>query len=242
MSGTLYLLPNLLGEQEKWEAVLPASVSNAVTQLDGLIAESEKGGRYFLRRFPLKKPLQQMPIALLNEHTQDKELAHLLEPVKRGETWGVVSDAGLPCLADPGSALVLRAHQLGIRVVTFPGPSSVTHALILSGLPGQRFAFHGYLNRERAEHLLTLERRSQSDQATQLFIETPYRNLQTAEAALSTLSPDTLFCIAWDLTLPTECVITQPIQKWRQSALPDIHKKPAIFLLFRPSISTKNVS
>src|SRR5262249_13098213 len=145
---TLFLLPNLLDETLAWEPFLPASVAAAVQSLDGLIAESEKEGRRYLRRFVNHERMAATPIRLLNEHTQPKEIGELLEPLIRGERWGLISDAGLPCIADPGAPLVLLAHEKKIRVETFSGPSSIVMALQLSGLSGQRFAFHGYLPRE----------------------------------------------------------------------------------------------
>lgn len=230
----LLLLPNVLGEHRHHQAFLPASVDKAVQSLDGLIAESESGGRRYLGRFPTKKPAHEIPLALLNEHTPDDQIEFLLEPIRKGERWGLVSDGGLPCIADPGAKLVRRARQSGIIVQAFVGPSSILMALMLSGLSGQHFTFHGYLEKESNKRLLQfrrLEQSSQSEGYTQIFIETPYRNRQTLEAALATLSDSTWLCVAWDLSLSTQGVLSQPVALWKKSPLPNLEKKYAIFLL-----------
>ncbi len=230
----LLLLPNLLGDLPNHSPFLPISVDQAVSTLDGLIAESVKGGRRFLSRFTLKKAVHLTPLALLNEHTPDNDLNFLLEPILKGERWGLVSDAGLPCIADPGAKLVQRARSLGISVEAFIGPSSLLLALMLSGFSGQQFTFHGYLNRNpplRQKQIKHLEEETQRIGATQIFIETPYRNLSLLEGLLSTLSPRTRLCIAWDLTLPSQTVLSQTIALWHKQPPPDIDKKAAIFLI-----------
>ncbi len=227
---TLLLLPNLLGSLSDHTSFLPCAVDRAMETIDGLIAESEGGGRSYLKRFRTKKKPHLMPIALLNKHSSFDQLDFLLEPIIAGETWGVVSDAGLPCLADPGSALVLRARQLNIAIEAFPGPSSITHALMLSGLPGQRFTFHGYISRERVQELKTWQRAAQKQKSTQIFIETPYRNLATLQESLNILDPNTLFCLATDLTLPSQKVWVYPVKVWRKRTLPPLSKRPTIFL------------
>ncbi len=223
----LLLLPNLLGEHAHHQLFLPASVDKAVATLDGLIAESERGGRRYLGRFETKKPAVQIPISELNEHTKEADYDFLLEPLKRGERWGLVSDTGLPCIADPGAGLVARARQTGILVQAFTGPSAITLSLILSGLPGQRFTFHGYFKQDQLENW---EKRSRLDDATQLFIEAPYRNRKTLEYILENLPAQTRLCVAWDLTLPTQGLLTQAVATWKKSPLPNIDKKPAMFL------------
>lgn len=230
----LLLLPNLIGEHRYAEVFLPQSVYKAVSSLDGLIAESESGGRRFLGRFETKKPANEIPIALYNEHTDEKSIDFLLEPILNGERWGFVSDAGLPCVADPGSKLVEKARKRGITVQTFVGPSSIMIALILSGLSGQKFQFHGYLSKEpaeRAKQIKQIADHSQRHGSTEIFIEAPYRNKYALEALLSELPSSAQLCVAWDLTLPTQGVVTQSIESWRKSTLPDLEKKPAIFLL-----------
>ena len=224
----LLLLPNLIGEHAHHQLFLPASVDRAVLKLDGLIAESERGGRRYLGRFETKKPAAQIPISELNKHTKEADYDFLLNPVKEGECWGLVSNAGLPCIADPGAGLVARAKQIGIVIQAFSGPSAIFLSLMLSGLPGQRFAFHGYFQQDK---LMDWANRSKQDNATQLFIEAPYRNRKTLDYLLLNLPAETQLCIAWDLTLPTQSVLTQSVANWKKSPLPNINKKPAMFLM-----------
>lgn len=233
-SPALLLLPNLLGEHKHHQIFLPISVDKAVLSIDGLIAESEKEGRRYLKRFETKKPAQEIPIALFNEHTPDDDLDFLLEPILKGERWGIVSDAGVPCVADPGSKLVRRARQKGILVQSFIGPSSILISLMLSGLPGQKFAFQGYLDKDpnkRKRQLQELFQQSQREKMTQIFIEAPYRNAHALEDAINTLPDKAWLCVAWDLTLPTQGVISQPVSSWKKITLPNLDKKPAIFLI-----------
>lgn len=230
----LLLLPNVLGDVKHHALFLPASVDKAVATLDGLIAESAGGGRRFLGRFATKKPAHELPLALFNEHTPDNEIDFLLEPIRKGERWGLISDGGLPCVADPGAKLVRRAKQSGIVVQAFSGPSSILLALMLSGLPGQRFYFGGYLDKEpkkRETEIVELERRSKLEGSTQIFIETPYRNGHLLESLLQKLKEDTQLCVAWDLTLPTQGVLSQTVALWKKSPLPNLEKKNAIFLI-----------
>lgn len=231
---TLLLLPNVLGDVRHHELFLPSSVDKAVEKLDGLIAESESGGRRFLSRFKHHKKPHEIPLALLNEHTQDKELDFLLEPMKEGERWGLISDGGLPCIADPGSKLVALARQRGIVIQAFNGPSSIILALMLSGFSGQRFQFHGYLNKDpkkAAQEIHKIEKRAGEELSTQIFIEAPYRNKSLLELLLATLSDDTLLACGWDLTLPTQGMVSQPVALWKKSPLPALEKRTAIFLI-----------
>lgn len=230
---TLFLMPNLLSDELPYEPFLPASVKEAALSLQGLIAESEKGGRRYLRRFVSHEQLVSTPIKLLNEHTPSSDLGELLAPLKRGETWGLVSDAGIPCLADPGANLVLRAQREGISVVAIPGPSAPILALQLSGLNGQNFAFHGYLSRDPEDlkkSLKALEKRSRDERATQIWIEAPYRSEKVAKAAFEQLKPQTLFCIAVNLTASNQRIRTQKIEQWKKTNFP-IEKEPAVFLM-----------
>ncbi len=232
--GRLLLLPNLLDEELTHEAFLPQSIGEAVLSLQGLIAEHEKNGRKFLRRFLSHAQFSAMPIRELNEHTPVSELDELLEPMARGEIWGLISDAGLPCIADPGAPLVLRAHARNIAVRTFAGPSSILMALQLSGLGGQRFSFHGYLPREPIalqQALKRLEKRSREDNAPQIWIETPYRSSKMAETILQTLDSDTWLSIAFDLTTDRERAVTRKVKEWKKHPIP-IEKERAVFLLF----------
>lgn len=229
----LLLLPNLLGESKHHEVFLPSSVDKAVVTLDGLIAESEQAGRRYLGRFPTLKPAREIPIALYNEHTPDADIDFILEPMLKGERWGLISDGGLPCIADPGAKLVQRARQVGIPIQAFIGPSSIMLALMLSGLSGQRFHFHGYLDKDpqkRKQQISRLENASKHEMCTQIFIEAPYRNKHLLEALLETLKEETSLCVAWDLTLPTQGILSQPVRLWKKSPMPNLEKKNAIFL------------
>lgn len=233
--AALLLLPNLLGDHRHTDPYLPASVSKAVASLDGLIAESLNEGRRYLSRFSTEKPAAEIPIALFNEHTPDQDIDFLLEPIEKGERWGIVSDAGLPCIADPGSKLVWRARQKGLAVQAFVGPSSIFMALMLSGLPGQRFSFHGYLDREptkRKEQIKQLGQQSKQQDATQIFMEAPYRNKHMFDALLEQLPPQAQLCVAWDLTLVSQGVVSQTVANWKKGTPPNLEKKPAIFLVY----------
>ena len=232
--SALLLLPNLLGESAHADLFFPASVFKAVSSIDGLIAESYAEGRRYLGRFETKKPAAEIPVAQFNEHTPSQDIDFLLEPIIAGERWGLISDAGLPCIADPGSLLVHRANQRGIRVQAFTGPSSILLALMLSGLPGQKFFFHGYLNKEPAGRIEQIKKhamQAKNEGVTQICIETPYRNKHTLEAYIQTLPDEAYLCVAWDLTLPTQSVKAQKISAWKKCTLPALEKKPAIFLM-----------
>ncbi len=232
----LYLFPNLLAELESHASQLPHSVDVAVAQITSLIAENEKEGRRFLRRFqyPPPKTFRDISIFLLNEHTTDSDKKELMKEMRKGGIWGLVSDCGMPCLADPGADVVLMARQSGIKVETFAGPSSILLALVLSGLGGQHFTFHGYLPKEEPQliaELKRLEKLSSKEKSTHLFIETPYRNGRMVEKILSTLEPQSWLCIACDLSAPTEYVQTRRIKEWNKNPLPQIDKRPAVFVI-----------
>ena len=227
----LYLLPNVLSETQNPRQVLSKQVEEVIATLDGVFCESEKKARWYLKHFTLKMPLQQFPLVLLNEHTTS--LSEHLQPLVRGETWAILSDAGVSCVADPGSELVKLAHEQNIAVQTIFGPCSIIQSLQLSGMGGQRFCFHGYLPREkplRQEALRKLEKASSERKETQICIEAPYRNVELLTDCLQVLKPETKLCVAWELDSPNAGLIVQNVSVWKQKPLPDIHKKPAIFL------------
>jgi len=231
----LYLLPNLLGDYPHHEVFLPASVDKAMANLDGLIAESEKEGRRYLGRFTLKKEAREIPIAILDKNTPDSDLDFLLEPIKKGETWGYVSDAGIPCIADPGSKLVHRARKVGINIQAFVGPSAIFLALMLSGFPSQKFQFHGYLPKDREKRITRIkeiESHSKTDLSTEVLIEAPHRNKHMLEDLIAELDERTELCVAWDLSLPTQGVLAAPVASWKKMPMPNIEKKPATFLIY----------
>ncbi len=241
MNGTLYLIPNALGPGALDE-VLPASVRQTTAQLDYFIAENAKTARAFLKlvstTHPLGKPIQEIEIRELNINTAASELPALLAPLLAGRNAGLVSEAGVPAVADPGADLVRLAHQKNIPVKPLVGPSSILLALMASGLNGQSFAFQGYLPTDagqRAARLRQLEQRSRQEKQTQIFIETPYRNEAMLEAIANHCTNTTLVTVATDLTLATETVRTQPVQIWKKEMtagrFPDFKKKPTVFLL-----------
>lgn len=241
MNGTLYLIPNSLGPGAL-DDVLPASVRQTTAQLDYFIAENAKTARAFLKlvsvTHPLGKPLQEIEIRELNVKTAASELPSLLAPLLAGRNAGLVSEAGVPAVADPGADLVRLAHQKNIRVKPLVGPSSILLALMASGLNGQSFAFHGYLPTDaalRGHRLRQIEQRSRQENQTQIFIETPYRNEAMLEAIATHCTSTTLVSLATDLTLETETVRTQSVQIWKNEItagrFPDFRKKPTVFLL-----------
>jgi 16S rRNA (cytidine1402-2'-O)-methyltransferase len=210
---------------------LPNSALQCIRELHDFVAENAKSARAFLGAAGLQ--VRELRIAELNEHTPAAEIGQLLQPLREGRSLGLVSEAGCPAIADPGAALIEAAHAGGFRVVPLIGPSAITLALMASGLEGQRFAFCGYLPRqsaERAQRIRELESRSRSEQETEIFIETPYRNEALLAALLATCAPGTRLCVAADLTLPSEAIRTQPIASWRRER-PAIGKRPAVFLL-----------
>jgi len=232
MGGALYLVPTSLGPD-----VLPASVPPGVQQtvlgLEGFIAENARSARRFLKALGYPLPLAKVPIAELNEHTPAAALPALLAPVRAGQRIGVLSEAGCPAVADPGTALIALAHREGLRVVPLVGPSSLLLALMASGLSGQRFCFHGYLPVERDDctrALRMLESESLARQSTQIFIEAPYRNARLLEHILSACRADTLLCLAAELTLPGEQIATKTVAQWRSVAV-DLQRRPTVFLL-----------
>ncbi len=235
MSGTLYLIPNTLGDGDAaaLAAVIPDPVRAQAARLGYFIGENAKTTRAFLKRVGSERPIQEIEIRELNVNTPAAEIDGLLAPILAGSDAGLVSEAGCPAVADPGALLVRRAHQLGVRVVPLVGPSSILLALMASGMNGQSFAFHGYLPvdaAQRAKRLRELEQQSRKASQTQLFIETPYRNRALLETLLTTCTPSTLICVAVDLTLPTERIVTRPASEWQLDLL-DLHKRPALFLM-----------
>ncbi|BDD92798.1 SAM-dependent methyltransferase [Pandoraea cepalis] len=234
MSGTLYLIPNTLGTNTRGglPAVLPEDVRNVTAGLTYFVGEQAKSTRAFLKLVGVSTPIQEIDIRELNVNTPAAAIDALLAPMLAGADGGLVSEAGCPAVADPGALLVRRAHEKGVRVVPFVGPSSILLALMASGLNGQSFAFHGYLPTDaadRAKRLRELEQRSRKEKQTQIFIETPYRNKAMLDALLQTCDASTLLCVAVDVTQDGEQIVTHRIQGWPQARI-DLHKRPAIFL------------
>ena len=228
--GKLYLIPVALGGNDVASLIPPATLDVA-RRLRTFVIENAKSARGFLKAIGHPVPLQQIALHQLDEHTHDVE--PLLALLLAGEDCGLMSEAGCPAVADPGASLVQRAHDAHIVVVPLVGPSSILLALMASGMNGQHFAFHGYLpvdRLERARRLRELEARAARE--TQIFIETPYRNAAMLQALLEHCRGDTLLCIAADLTLPAESVMTHAIAHWQKKP-PAVDRRQVVFLLSR---------
>lgn len=233
MSGHLYLVPNLLGVVEP-ERVLPVHTIEVARTLRHWLVESRKPARAYLKLLAASRPIAELSIESIAGDGNAPSMQRLLAPALRGEHVGLLSDAGCPGVADPGASVVAAAHALGVHVVPLVGPSSLLLALMASGLNGQRFAFHGYLPvkaEDRAAALQRLEADSRAQRCTQMFIETPYRNVAMLTTILVTLAPSTRLCVAADLTLRSESVLTRRVHEWRDSDLTPYAKRPAIFLV-----------
>lgn len=238
MPGTLFLIPNTLGPTEALASVIPDHVQALTARLDYFVAENAKTARAFLKLVgavhPLAKPMQELKIAELNVNTPAQALQGLLEPLLAGQDAGLLSEAGVPAVADPGADLVRLAHQHGIPVRPLVGPSSILLSVMASGLNGQSFAFNGYLPTDaaqRGKRIQELEKRSRAEKQTQLFIETPYRNGALLEALLASCQGSTLICVATDISLESETIRTMSAAAWKSAPAPDFHKKPTVFLL-----------
>jgi MAF protein len=233
--GTLYLIPVPLGPSPVRD-VLPETVIGRAARLRYFIAENAKSARAFLKSLPTptESPLQRIDIQSLDEHTSPDLFPRLLAPLLAGHDAGLISEAGCPAVADPGAALIALAHDAGIPVMPLAGPSSILLALMGSGLPGQNFAFHGYLPAKddpRKKRILELESESRRAGRTQIFIETPYRNRRMLAALIAACAPRTRIGIATDLTLPGQRIVTLPRDGWQRRELPDIDQHPTVFLL-----------
>lgn len=230
--GKLYLIPNSLGECSL-NYILPNEVLNVIRTLKVFATENPKNTRRFLKQIDKSIDVDKLTFLDLNEHSTHKEVETCL-PWLKGNDIGIISEAGCPGIADPGAELVALAHQYHFQVIPLVGPSSILLALIASGCNGQNFSFNGYLpvkNPDRNKALKTYERLSKTENRTQIFIETPYRNLKLFQEMCSVLQPHTLLTIACDLTTENEYIRTYPIQEWKKIK-PDIEKRPAIFIIY----------
>lgn len=232
--GKLYLIPTRLGDNAPLE-VLPISIKKIIELVDDYIVENEKTARRFIKKVSASKSQPSLKISLLNKFTDPSELTSFLEACLEGKPVGLLSEAGCPGIADPGADVVKIAHEKDIQVVPLVGPSSILLALMSSGMNGQSFAFNGYLpidKSERKSTLKRLEKLSFSQDQTQIFIETPYRNNKMLEDICNTLQPNTRLCIACDITLPTEYIKTKSVNEWKHNT-EDLHKRPAIFIIHK---------
>ena len=232
--GKIILIPNTLGETPL-EKVIPLFVKQQIHELKYFVVENEKNARQLLKQYDLKYSQADFTFFELDKHKANNGLQEFLKYALDGNTIGVISDAGCPGVADPGAEFISLAHQRNIEVIPFVGPSSILLALMASGFNGQCFAFNGYLpiDKEQRKHkLYTLERLVYKIEQTQIFIETPYRNNQTLNDFIQMLERDTKLCIACDLTLPSQFIKVKKVKDWK-GVLPDINKRPAIFLIYK---------
>ena len=233
--GKLYLIPTTLGDNEPLE-VLPLSVKKVVENVNHFIVENEKSARRFIKKITPRKQQSELNIYLLDKFTNEDDTLTYLNVCEKGTDMGLLSEAGVPAIADPGANIVMQAHKRGIRVVPLVGPSSITMAMMGSGLNGQNFAFNGYLpidKNERKQVLKELEKRSKQHNQSQIFIETPYRNEALFSDMKRYLTPNTLLCIATDVSLKTEEIHTYSIKNWKLKE-PSLKKRPSIFIIHKP--------
>lgn len=232
-TGKLYLLPTTLGDFETTSRVIPSFNIEIMHQLDVFIVEQVRTARRFLVKIQHPTPIDEITFLELNKHTKEEEIGAYLDAAFKGKSIGLLSEAGTPCIADPGAAIVKIAQGLKIEVVPLVGPNSIILALMASGFNGQQFAFHGYLpidKNELVKKIKEMEDSAKRLNQTQIFIETPYRNHQMFEIILKTCEPQTHLCVATDLTLSTESVKAKSVNQWKKEKV-DFNKKPTVFLL-----------
>jgi len=232
MAGKVYLIPNTLGDTPAG-IVIPSGVLEILHSLDHFIAEDIRNARRFLvkTKYPLK--IDDIVFFELNKHTAAEDIPGFLAPCSQGINIGIISEAGVPAVADPGAHVVEIAHKQGIRVIPLTGPSSILMALMASGFNGQNFAFRGYLpvdKKDLTSALKEMETRSKRENQTQIFIETPYRNNRLFEEIIKTCNPSTHLCIAKNITTKEECIEVKSIENWRKTNM-DLDKQPAVFLI-----------
>ncbi len=235
MTPALYLIPVTLGESPLSQ-VLPAYNAEIVKNIKHFVVEEVRTARRFLKQVDKSINIDDLHFYPMGKHADEARYAQYLTPLEKGESVGVISEAGCPAIADPGAILVGMAQRRGLRVVPLVGPSSILLALMASGFNGQSFAFHGYLpidSAARTKKLKQLESAALQDDQTQLFIETPYRNGKMIDEVLRTLRPQTRFCIAAGITTEQEYIRTLSVKEWKAQGFPDLGKTPAIFLIYR---------
>jgi 16S rRNA (cytidine1402-2'-O)-methyltransferase len=232
-NGTLYLIPSMLADGNV-KSVIPEGTLAIIRRLDTFIVEEIRTARRFLIKAGILCPIDDLTFMVFNEHSKEIFFDAFLACTAEGRDVGLLSEAGVPCVADPGSQIVKVAHNLGIRVVPLTGPSSILLSLMASGFNGQNFCFLGYLPADktlRIRKIKELERTIKEKDQTQIFIETPYRNLQLFDSLISSCQEDTQLCIASDISGACEHIESKSIGSWRKTR-PDINKKPTIFLLY----------
>ena len=236
--GTLYLIPNTLGKTPE-NNTIPEYVLKVIRRLEVLVVENIQTAVKYLQWVGDTVPEYKIEFLLLNKKTPDHEIASFVNPLKKGKDVGLISEAGCPAVADPGSELIKMAHAQHIRVQPLVGPSSILLALMGSGFNGQNFAFHGYLPIEKAgrqRKIQELEEESRKLDRTQIFMEAPHRNDAIVKDVLKLCHPDTRFCTATNLTLPDESIISKPVSTWKEDKRESINKEPTIFLLYASQV------
>ena len=234
MSGILYLIPTTLGDSPI-NNVIPNNVKDTVNSINFFVVENVRTARRYLKKLGISTPIDELTFFTLNKHTSADELNQFLVPISKNNNVGVISEAGAPGVADPGADIVKIAHKKNIKIVPLVGPSSILLSLMASGLNGQNFSFLGYIpikNPERIKKIKIIEKNSFSFNQTQIFIEAPYRNQSLLTDILQNCNAQTMLCIATDITLDTEFIKTKSIAEWKKS-IPQINKRPTIFLLHR---------
>ena len=232
MKGTLYLIPTTLGDTTI-SSVIPADIAILLKQIKHFIVEDIRTTRRYLKKVDKSINIDELTFYELNKHTTPQQKSSFLNAAKKGENIGVISEAGCPGVADPGADIVAAAHQQNIKVVPLVGPSSILLSLMASGMNGQSFAFQGYLpikSGDRAKAIKHLEALSKREKQTQIFIEAPYRNNHLLKDILANCNSKTRVCVACDITLETEFIKTKTVAQWK-GQLPELHKKPTIFLI-----------
>lgn len=234
--GALYLLPSLIGPVG-YDRCLPDYNKQIVDTLSNFIVEEERSAYKILRSIGFTRDFSEVSFFVLNEHTKLEETYTYLDKADKGIDLGLLSETGLPCIADPGASIVKLAHEKNIRVIPLVGPNSIISALISSGLNGQNFAFNGYLPVKspiREQTIKKIEHLSKEYAQTQIFIEAPYRNIQMFESLLKTCDPETFLCVASNIFCEDQFIETKTIRLWKTCRPPEIHKKPSVFLLLKP--------
>lgn len=233
MPGVLYLIPNILGNPDTSQCI-PTAIPDLSLRVKVYIVENLRNARRYLKSLDRSIDIDELLFYELNEHTAHEEIPDFLDEVLDGADAAVLSDAGVPCVADPGALVVKAAHEKGIRVVPLTGPSSIILSLMASGMNGQAFTFHGYLPVKppaRIRKIKEIEQIAQKKGETQIFIEAPYRNDAILSDILANCSPSTLLCIAADITMDTEYIRTKTVETWKKEECPSLHKRPVIFLI-----------
>lgn len=233
MKGKLFLIPTTLGESEI-DQVIPNHIQQLIPDIKHFIVENIRTTRRYLKKINKNINIDILTFYELNKHTSSKDIAGYLDALKEYDM-GIISEAGCPGVADPGADVVKIAHDKNIRVIPLVGPSSILLSLMASGFNGQNFAFNGYLpipSNERIKKIKQLDNRSLNEHQTQIFIETPFRNMKMVEDLIQNCSPATKLCIAVDITLESEYIKTLPVKSWKNK-VPNLHKRPAIFLIHR---------